>query len=144
MIQCKENPSVLYIGATTNLPKRIQQHKTACINPNDKEHRSGKYVMIREHGGWDSFNVVPLRQVRCETRLELAMQEELEREAHNANLNTYRATTGRPAVYDPLARQERYAREKENIAAMRRHHEADIAGYKASKFVSRLRAIQAN
>jgi len=91
--------------------------------------------MMRESGGWDCFRMVPIRQVRCENRLELSIQEEMERERINATLNTVRAYTGRPPSPPTNPERERvnYLKRREQINEMRRQNADYIRLYKQTK-----------
>ena len=96
-IQHVTNPDLLYVGCTTNFNARRHQHKSRCTNPNDKEHNVYKYKMIRDNGGWDMFEMKPVKQVSCKNKLEAEIEEEKVRLELKANLNTLI----RPLPYKP-------------------------------------------
>ena len=87
-IQHREKPELLYVGCTTNFNARKNQHKSRCTNVGDKEHNHYKYQMIRENGGWDKFDMIPVKQISCETKLQAHIEEEKTRQELKANLNT--------------------------------------------------------
>ena len=75
-IQHREKPELLYVGCTTNFNARKNQHRSRCTNVGDKEHNHYKYQMIRENGGWDKFDMIPVKQISCETKLQAHIEEE--------------------------------------------------------------------
>ena len=90
-IVCKTDESLLYIGSTTNFTKRKNLHKTACYNEKNVNYNVPVYVMIRANGGWDNFEMNPVKEFPCENKIQLVIEEERIRKEMNANLNTKRA-----------------------------------------------------
>ena len=90
-IQHNDNESLCYIGSTCNFKCRKNQHKTVCMNENDKGHNYKLYQMIRENGGWDSFKCVVIEEYPCETKRQLNIREEEYRVNFNANMNSQKA-----------------------------------------------------
>jgi hypothetical protein len=86
-IQHREKPELLYVGCTTNYNGRKNQHKSRCNNPKDIEHEAYKYRMIRENGGWDAFEMHPVKQISCKDKLEAHIEEERVRQELKATLN---------------------------------------------------------
>lgn len=86
-IQHVTNPDLLYVGCTTNFNARKNQHRSRYTNTNDKEHNAYKYKMIRENGGWDLFEMKPVKLVSCKSKLEAEVEEEKVRQDLRANLN---------------------------------------------------------
>lgn len=84
-IQHKTKPELVYVGATTNFNSRKNQHKSRLTNEKDVEHKCLKYEMIRNNGGWDMFDMVPVKEVKCESKLQLAIEEEKVRVELKAN-----------------------------------------------------------
>ena len=125
------NSELVYIGGTTNFAARKNQHKSRSQNPNDKEHNVFKYKMIRENGGWNSFRMVPLKELSCESKVELEIEEEKVREEHKAKLNQYKAyCPDRSPRETKKEYQENAAKKLENY---RREHAEEILTYKNSK-----------
>jgi len=87
------NPELVYIGGTTNFNARKAQHKSRTLNPNDKEYMAYKYKMIRENGGWNMFQMIPIKNVSVNSKRELEMEEEVVREEYKAKLNSHKAYT---------------------------------------------------
>ena len=90
-IVCKTDETLLYVGSTTEFTKRKSAHKTDCINENSGKHNCPVYVMIRANGGWDNFNMTPVKEFPCNNKIQLVIEEERLRQEMNANLNTLRA-----------------------------------------------------
>jgi hypothetical protein len=69
MICCKD-PTItdVYVGHTTSLSKRKCEHKSMCSNVNNnttKRHNIYVYQFIREHGGWENWEIIVLETVSC-------------------------------------------------------------------------------
>ena len=76
-IACKDpNIEEIYIGSTCNYVKRRWQHKSVCNNPNDKHYNQYVYQFIREHGGWENWDVYIIEQFSCNTKMQ---KEQVER-----------------------------------------------------------------
>ena len=56
IIKCKD-PKIkqCYIGSTTNLKRRMRQHRHSCNNINSKEYNINIYKFIRQNGGYNNF-----------------------------------------------------------------------------------------
>lgn len=76
----------IYIGSTKDFKQRKNQHKRACEIKQVKV-----YKMIREAGGWDNCEMVPIEEFECDTTLEAHIREEHWRREYNANMNSLRA-----------------------------------------------------
>ena len=86
-IACKTDESLIYVGSTTDFTKRKNSHKSYCNN--DKT--IPVYVMIRANGGWDAFEMKPIKEFPCENKIQLVIEEERMRKELHANLNKYKA-----------------------------------------------------
>jgi hypothetical protein len=89
-IQHKTIYELIYIGSTTNFAKRKCAHKIRCYNENIPGYNEKKYVMIRENGGWDMFDMVLVKKYPCNDALEAYTEEERIRRELNANMNSIR------------------------------------------------------
>ena len=90
-IVCKTDETLIYVGSTTNFTKRKTHHKTACYCENNRCHNLQVYVMIRANGGWDNFDMKPVKEYACENNIQLIIEEERVRKELQATLNTRRA-----------------------------------------------------
>ena len=86
-IQHKTIDNLIYIGSTTNFAKRKWTHKSVCCNEKSNHYNEKKYVMIRQNGGWDMFNMVLVKKYPCNDHLESFAEEEKIRRELNASMN---------------------------------------------------------
>ena len=71
-ICCKDtNIKEVYIGSTVNFKSRKNQHKTSCNNPKSKKYNLKLYQFIRVMGGWENWDMILIKTVSCENKLEL-------------------------------------------------------------------------
>ena len=92
-ITSKTDETLLYIGSTTDFRRRKTRHKSVCNNENDRDYNLKVYVMIRANGGWDAFEMKPVKEYSCENKIQLTIEEERIRKEMNAKLNSQRAYT---------------------------------------------------
>jgi len=83
----------MYIGSTSNFTQRKYAHKTCCNNPNSKNHNFKVYKCIRALGGWSNWNMIPIMQYPCESKMTLQIKEREVMESYNATLNCNSAYT---------------------------------------------------
>ena len=74
----------VYVGHTTNFTKRKYLHKSACSNLNNK---LKIYNTIRQHGGWDNWDMVEIAKYNCSNHTEARIKEQEHYELLKANLN---------------------------------------------------------
>ena len=87
-IACKDpNITDVYVGSTTNLAKRRYRHKSNCNNLNSSKYNLNVYQFIRDHGGFDNFEIIKLENFPCASFEELAKQERQWLEELGATLN---------------------------------------------------------
>ena len=120
-IVCLSNPNLVYVGSTANFYTRRKCHKTCCNNPNDKHHNYKKYIVIRENGGWDNFNMVIVDEPKQITLIKSRMIEEEWRVKLNANLNSIKCfTTDEEKKEQQKYVKERYEKNKDVIIKQRK------------------------
>ena len=131
-IACKDsNIEDIYIGSTCNIVKRRHQHKYSCNNPNDRHYNQYVYRFIREHGGWNNFDLYVIEKFSCTSKMQ---KEQVERgyvEELKPKLNKVI-----PANYqtgDVHSKSEYskgyYEHNKEHIAEYRENHKAERKEY---------------
>lgn len=105
---------LIYVGSTTDFIKRKSQHKISCNNQNTHGYNYKVYVMIRENGGWDSFEMKPYKEFPCENKIQLLIEEEKVRQSI-ANLNKIKAITTEEERKEQknISQKEYYNRHKE-------------------------------
>jgi hypothetical protein len=97
----------IYIGSTRDFNQRKITHKCAC-----KTKELKVYQMIREAGGWDKCEMIPIEEYDCEENLQARIREEHWRREYDANLNTVKA----------------YRTEQERISQKRNKHTCECGG----------------
>jgi len=65
----------VYIGATCNLIRRRNEHKSVCSNQNVVNHNLFLYHYIRNNGGWDQFVILKIHDYPCKSKAELDIEE---------------------------------------------------------------------
>ena len=73
----KETHETIYVGSTTNIRRRITDHKSRCHNPNATHYNYPIYQHIRELGGWNAIVHIIIEQFsNCESKIELLKREQ--------------------------------------------------------------------
>ena len=87
-IVCKD-PTIkdCYVGSTTDLIRRRQNHKHSCINENNKDYNIYLYQFIRENGGFNNWEVVKVEDYPCRDVEDLHKREREVLEELGATLN---------------------------------------------------------
>jgi hypothetical protein len=66
----------IYIGSTLDKKRRCLSHKGDCNNAARRNHNTLVYMLIRENGGFDNWEMVELEKKRCESFEELRKLEQ--------------------------------------------------------------------
>ena len=66
----------IYIGSTSDMKKRLRDHKTNCNNKIYKDYNYPLYRYIRENGGFDNFEMIEIDSGECEDITELHCAEQ--------------------------------------------------------------------
>ena len=85
-------PDLVYVGSTTNLKTRKNQHKNASINSNHNCYHLKLYENIRNNGGWDCWKVIVICEYPCDNKRQAELEEDHQMMELKANLNTNRAS----------------------------------------------------
>lgn len=64
-----------YVGSTKDIKKRMQDHKTRCLNIKSKSRNFKVYKYIRANGGWGNFTYEVLEIIHC---IDKDMQKDAE------------------------------------------------------------------
>ncbi len=78
----------VYVGHTTSEVDRRATHKTRCTNKNDTKHNFFVYRFIRDHGGWDNWQLIVHEKKTVKDIIEAVLQERYWCEFYNATLNS--------------------------------------------------------
>jgi hypothetical protein len=109
-----------YVGSTTDFVKRQYHHKQSC---NNETCNFKIYQMIREKGGWDSWQMIPLEEYKeCQTQVQARIREEEWRVKLNANLNMRKAF-GAETRQEYLAQHHQEHKEERNKKSAQYHQE---------------------
>ena len=76
-----------YVGSTLHFRQRKYKHKSCCNNLTCKEYNFNLYKFIREHGGWENWEMLQIEEFPCNSSHELALQERFHLEQLKATLN---------------------------------------------------------
>jgi len=93
------NDENIYVGHTTNLKKRKQQHKENCSKSNNKHYNLKQYEFIRNNGGWNNFIMSEIEKYPCNTRKEAILREKYWEKELKSNLNTNKVGRGFKEYY---------------------------------------------
>jgi hypothetical protein len=83
----------IYIGSTKDFKQRQIRHKSNCSNINDDHYNIKLYQIIRENGGWDKCEMVPIEEFECDGMIPSRIREEYWRREYSANMNSKQAHT---------------------------------------------------
>jgi hypothetical protein len=85
----KEN-IVHYVGSTSNMNSRKSSHRYRCNTEHDKKYHLDIYQYIRNNGGFDNFEILPIRKlenISNKTELLIAEQAEMNKFSNLKNKN---------------------------------------------------------
>jgi len=87
---------VHYVGSTSNINSRKSSHKYRCNTEHDKFYHLDIYKYIRDNGGFEQFEIVPIRKIENisnKTELRIAEQTEINKFSNLKNKNgSYRSS----------------------------------------------------
>jgi hypothetical protein len=125
-IRCIESRKVIYIGSTTDFRKRGSRHKYICKTESDAKYHLPVYIYIRENGGWDAYEVIPVEHLVLNNSVELRIAEQREMDRHAGLQNVH---------YAKRSDAEYRVDNKDKIAEQKKQYyidnRADIAEYQA-------------
>ena len=99
-IQHENDESLLYVGSTTNFTTRKCQHKNNTKNSNGKQYNDKLYKMIRENGGFESFNMIQIKEFPCSSKREAEKEEDNVMLKLKATMNDRRACRSLKEYYE--------------------------------------------
>ena len=108
----------IYIGSTTNFKQRKRQHKNCCTKEGNLHYNERKYKFIRDNGGWDNWDMILIKNVSCESRLELNRIERESYEEYEPTLN-YQVPSRSKKEYQKQFVSTYYERNKEKVKKKR-------------------------
>ena len=110
------NDENIYIGHTTNMVQRKNNHKSICNNPNSKDYNFKKYQYIRENGGWEGWRMILIEKYPCNDVNEAKARERYWIKELKTKLN----------IYEPCRTKKQYREDnKEKIAEKKKEYNQD-------------------
>jgi len=129
-----------YVGSTTNFRTRKSQHKSSCNKENNRDYDRKVYQFIREHGGWENWDMILIEKVNVNDGNELHKEERKWVEQLNATLNCNlpsrtdnewrEENKETKKYYDKQYREENKERKKYNDKQYRENNEEYLKQYK--------------
>jgi len=99
-IVCKDiNIKEIYVGHTTNFTKRKYSHKLNCNSINNKKYNIYVYQFIREHNGWDNWDMIEVEKYNAIDKLDASKKERYWIETLQATLNKIIPTRTKQEYY---------------------------------------------
>lgn len=65
-----------YVGSTTNMTRRLCEHKSRCYDKNCRQYLVKLYQTIRDTGGFQNWKMVILETRLCQNKIERMMIEQ--------------------------------------------------------------------
>lgn len=90
-IRCLDDVDFCYVGHTINFRSRKSGHKASWNNPNVKDYNMLLYQTIRDKGGWEKFEMIPLEEYECDSSIKARIREQEWIEKLKAKLNMQKA-----------------------------------------------------
>ena len=127
-IRHMESNEVVYVGSTTNFSQRKGKHKYDCNNEEGKHFTYPIYCHIRDNGGFDCFEVIPIKSLKLGNKTELLIAEQEEIDKHRTLVNSRKAhmTIEDRKEYDKQYDKQYYQENKENKTLYYQEHKEII------------------
>ncbi len=90
-IQHTDKEELIYVGHTTDFTKRKSAHKLITRSEKNKAYNRNLYKMIRDNGGWESFNMIEIKKFSCTNKREAEAEEDKVMREYKATMNMIRA-----------------------------------------------------
>ena len=125
----KQNDSLMYIGSTTNFKSRANHHRLTCTNPKYKCYDMYLYQVIREHGGWENWEMSPLEVLENSTKKDAAVRQQDFIYELNPSLNKHNAfddvSREKQQKKEPKVLTEKYKKNRDNFYKWIESHPAE-------------------
>jgi len=90
-IRDMESKEVVYVGSTTNFSQRKAAHKYDCNHEEAIQFTYPIYCHIRNNGGYDCFEIIPIKSLKLENKTQLLISEQEEIDKHRTLVNRQKA-----------------------------------------------------
>jgi len=123
-----ESKEIVYVGSTTKFSQRKTAHKHDCNNKEGKHFTIPIYCHIRDNGGFNCFEVIPIQSLKLENKTQLLIAEQVEIDKHRNLVNRQKAhmTIEDRKEYDKQYREEHKEDSKEYHKQYRQEHKENI------------------
>jgi len=88
-----ESKEVVYVGSTTKFLQRKSKHKYDYNHEERKQFTYPIYCHIRDNGGFNCFEVIPIKSLKLENKTQLLIAEQEEMDKHQNLANRQKAHT---------------------------------------------------
>jgi len=135
-----ENENI-YVGSTTNFRGRKNEHKRNCNNEKGKNYNLSVYQFIRNNGGWDEWQMIPIEVFPCNDKKELEVKERYHIELLKSKLNKNIPSRTKKEYYknnkDKIAEKDKkyYENNKEYLKKCRENNKKKLAEKRKIKII---------
>ena len=78
---------VIYVGSSSNYLKRKSKHKWDCNTEKSDKYNNTLYQYIRSQGGYNLFEVIPVKFLKLENGVQLRIEEQKEMDKYDSLQN---------------------------------------------------------
>jgi len=121
----------IYVGQTTDFTKRKYNHKNNCYNETKREYISKVYKFIREHGGWDNWNMIQIEEYPCNNIREAEARETYWMKELKSTLNSKQSFT---TEEERKEYHKEYAKTDKKKAYLKEYAKTDKSKQTAKKY----------
>ena len=141
---CRDPSQVArYVGSTTNFVKRKAQHKCACNKPDQRGYHLNLYQTIRDNGGWNNWEMVPLEEFPCENQIQQHIREQYWIDKLSPVLNTNKAYIEDKVAYRKAYYETNIEACKERMKAYYEANKEELRTYQKANY-ARKRELKSN
>lgn len=122
---CKDaNITDIYVGSTLNHYRRKNLHKHHCNNPKSIRYNFPVYKFMRDHGGFDNWDIIVLEEYAAENKNDLLWKEREWIENLKPSLNTLKPIVSRVETKerDKKTKKKYYEKNKEKILEQKKEY----------------------
>lgn len=131
-IRSIETKQVIYVGSTTQFTQRKSKHKHSCNTEKHKDFNRPVYCYIRDNGGFNNFEVLPITFLNLENKTQLFIEEQNEIDKHSDLKNRYKSYSTEEQTKERIQRKTKEWREnnKDNLKNYREKNEESLKEYR--------------
>ena len=80
-----------YYGSTCAFRNRKYKHKNCCNNEKDPSYNTDKYKFIRDNGGWNNWEIVPIEEIKNCSLVNAKIREQYHIDLNKSIMNQIKA-----------------------------------------------------